>query len=259
MKKTLILIYGVIAYLMFMAVITYAMGFIGNFGLSNTLDSLPNRPLMEALFINLGLLTLFAVQHSGMARKGFKTWIKKYISSAAERSTYVMMSNLAFLSLMVFWEPIGGVIWHVESQLGITALISLYMMGWSLVFISSFLINHFNLFGLQQVWYNFKGKSMPGSKFTTPSLYRYVRHPLYVGFIILMWSATTMTVAHLLFAVGATLYILVGIQFEEKDLKEELGEAYTAYQQSVPMIIPRVPNKKVQQGQTQNKSAEPSS
>lgn len=243
MKKSLVLCYGVIAYLMFHAVIAYTIGFIGNFGITNTLDALPNRPLMEALFINLGLLTLFAVQHSGMARKGFKNWIKKYIPAAAERSTYVIMSNLTLLALMVFWEPIGGVLWHVESQLGVTLLITLYMFGWALVFVSSFLINHFHLFGLQQVWYHFRGKTMPTSQFTTPSLYRFVRHPLYVGFIILMWSATTMTVAHLLFAVGATLYILVGIQFEEKDLKDDLGEAYAKYQQQVPMIIPRVPAK----------------
>ncbi|MGJ8664222.1 MAG: methanethiol S-methyltransferase, partial [Marinicella sp.] len=231
------------AYASFHFVILYAIGFIGNFGISNTLDSVPNKPTLQALMINLGLLSLFAVQHSGMARKGFKDWIKQFIPEAAERSTYVMLSNIALFTLMLFWEPIGGVIWQVESQFAVTVLISLYMSGWALVFISSFLINHFHLFGLQQVWFNFKGKVIPAGKFTTPSLYRFVRHPLYVGFIVLMWSATTMTVAHLLFAVMCTAYILVGIQFEEKDLKDELGDDYAAYQAEVPMIVPRIPKK----------------
>lgn len=243
MKKSVILIYGVIAYASFMGVIIYAIGFIGNFGLNNTLDSIPNKPLVQALLINLGLLTLFAVQHSGMARKGFKNWIRQFIPAAAERSTFVMISNIALLVLMLYWEPIGGVLWQVESQLATTVIISFYMLGWALVFLSSFLINHFNLFGLQQVWYHFKGKTIEPARFTTPSLYRMVRHPLYLGFIILMWSATTMTVAHLLFAVMCTLYILVGIQFEEQDLKEELGDEYVAYQAQVPMIVPSRPVK----------------
>lgn len=241
MKKLTILIYGVIAYLSFHAVILYTMAFIGNFGLTNSLDSMPNKPMLSAMLINIGLLTMFAVQHSGMARKGFKNWLKKFIPEAAERSTFVLMSNIALFLVLYFWEPIGGVIWQANSQFSQITLISLYMLGWSIVFVSSFLINHFHLFGLQQVWYNFKGKEVPPAQFTTPSLYKYVRHPLYVGFIILSWSATTMTLAHLLFAVMITAYILVGIQFEEKDLKDELGSEYEAYQKQVPMIVPGLP------------------
>jgi protein-S-isoprenylcysteine O-methyltransferase Ste14 len=241
MKKLAVLIYGLISYFSFLGVILYAIGFVGNFGVSNTLDSLPSKPVLHAVMINLGLLSFFAIQHSGMARKGFKNWVKQYTPEAAERSTFVMMSNMALFAVMYFWEPIGGVLWHADTQLMKTSIITVYMFGWALVFISTFLINHFQLFGLQQVWYNFTNKSIPAAKFRTPSLYRMVRHPLYVGFIIVFWSAPTMTVAHLMFASITTIYILLAIQLEEKDLLDELGNEYQTYRQQVPMIIPKLP------------------
>lgn len=251
MKKTMILIYGVASYLLFLAVFLYAVGFIGNFAVPTTLDGLPAQPFWQALLVNLGLLSVFALQHSGMARKGFKRWIQKYIPESAERSTYVLLSNGVMILLFAFWQPMGGVIWHADAGLAQTALITLYMFGWSLVLVSTFLINHFHLFGLQQVWYQFKGKTIPPGDFRTPSLYRFVRHPLYVGWIVVMWAAPTMTVAHLVFALMSTAYIMVAIQFEEQDLREEFGEQYENYQQQVPMIIPavtaRAPKQTIQQ------------
>ena len=238
MKKTVILIYGITAYVMFLGVAIYAIGFIGNFAISNTLDAIPSTPFWQALLINLGVLLLFAIQHSGMARQSFKQWITRHIPKAAERSTYVLMSNLAMVLIFALWEPMGGVIWSADNAVAKALILSLYMFGWALVFVSTFLINHFHLFGLQQVWFHFIGTTASKSRFTTPSLYRMVRHPLYVGWIMVIWAATTMTVAHLVFAIITTVYILVAIQFEEKDLQQEFGEEYTRYQKNVPMIIP---------------------
>ena len=238
MKKTVILIYGVASYVMFLGVALYAMAFIGNFGISKTLDAIPSTSFWEALLINLIALALFSIQHSGMARRGFKQWLTRYIPESAERSTYVLMSNLAMIVIFLLWEPMGGVIWAADSAVSKALIMSLYMFGWALVLVSTFLINHFHLFGLQQVWYQFRGKQVPAANFTTPSLYRMVRHPLYVGWIMVAWAATTMTVAHLVFAIMTTAYILVAIQFEEKDLKDEFGEDYARYQKEVPMIIP---------------------
>ena len=251
MKKLSILIYGILAYVGFLGVLVYAIGFIGNFAVSNSLDAMTSITFSQALMINLGLLAAFSLQHSGMARKGFKAWITQFIPKSAERSTYVLLSNFAMILLFVFWQPMGGVIWSVESSLTKTVMITLYMFGWSLVVISTFLIEHFELFGLKQVWYQFKGQSLPKAKFVSPALYRYVRHPMYVGWIVVFWAATTMTVAHLIFALLCTAYIVIAIRFEEKDLNDELGEAYSNYQREVPMLIPQI-----NASTTINKSAE---
>ncbi len=240
MKKISIFIYGLTCYLMFLAVFIYAVGFIGNIRVSNSIDALPGVPFIQALLINLGLLTVFAVQHSGMARKGFKNWITKYIPSSAERSTYVLLSNVAMIIMFYFWEPMGGVVWSADGGFAKSAILTVYMFGWALVLVSTLLINHFHLFGLQQVWAQLVGKTYQDAHFVTPSLYKYVRHPLYVGWIVVVWAAPVMTVAHFVFAMMCTAYIVVAIQFEEKDLEDEFGDTYRAYKDQVPMLIPSV-------------------
>ncbi|MEM9529320.1 MAG: methanethiol S-methyltransferase [Pseudomonadota bacterium] len=241
MKRTSILIYGVVSYLIFFASFLYAIGFIGNFGVPVTIDADPSRPMVEALMIDLGLLALFALQHSGMARRGFKEQWTKIVPPAAERSTYVLFSSIALIAIMALWQPIGGLCWDVQNEIGRIALLSLYLFGWALVLVSTFLINHFDLFGLAQVWAFFQGREYVHPKFRTPSLYRIVRHPLYVGWIIVMWAAPTMTLAHAVFALVCTVYIVAAIQFEEKDLVHYHGDQYRQYQKEVPMLIPRTP------------------
>jgi len=249
MKKLTILIYGTLSYIMFLGVFVYAIGFIGNIAVKNSLDAMPNKPFMQALMINLGLLAAFSLQHSGMARKGFKSWITKYIPQSAERSTYVLISNLAMIALFVFWQPMGGTIWSVDSELAKSAIMTIYMFGWIIVLISTFLTSHFELFGLKQIWFQLSDKIMPKAKFVSPSLYKLVRHPMYVGWIIVFWSATNMTIAHLVFALMCTAYIVIAIVFEEKDLVDELGEEYREYQKQVPKLVPKLkyskPSKKV--------------
>jgi protein-S-isoprenylcysteine O-methyltransferase Ste14 len=195
-----------------------------------------------ALFTNLGLLAVFAVQHSVMARPAFKRLWTKVIPAAAERSTYVLFSSLALIAVFAFWQPMGGVIWQFESTWVQAFLYTFYGLGWVLVFLSTFLINHFDLFGLRQVWLEFRGRPYTSLGFVTPSLYRWVRHPLYFGFLLTAWFTPTMTVAHIVYATMITGYILVGIQFEENDLKKELPE-YGRYQSEVPMLIPRPPQR----------------
>ncbi len=238
MKKTVLLIYGIAAYVMFWAVALYAIGFIGNFGVSRTLDGLPDVPFITAALINLGLLSAFALQHSGMARQGFKKWLTRWIPAAAERSTYVLISNLAMIALFLLWEPMGVVFWSFDSGFAQASVITLYMFGWALIVVSTLQINHLHLFGVQQVWAAFRGHEIPASEFVTPALYRWVRHPLYVGWLIVFWAAPTMTVSHLFFALLLTVYILVAIRLEERDLEAEFGYKYRSYQRSVPMIIP---------------------
>ncbi len=245
MKKLSVFIYGVLVYLMFQGVTVYAIGFIGNIHVENSLDALPSIPFSQALMINLGLLSLFAIQHSGMARTGFKRWITNYIPQSAERSTYVLLSNLVMLALFYFWQPMGGVIWSTDNEIIKNAVLVLFMFGWGLLFLSTFLIDHFHLFGLKQVWYHLKGKEMNEAKFVMPSLYKRVRHPIYVGWTIIVWATPVMTVAHLVFALMCTAYILVGIHLEEKDLEKEFGDDYLAYKEKVPMLIPALRSKEL--------------
>lgn len=237
MKRSLIFTYGVISYVLFFVTFVYSIGWVGNLWVPQSLDSPPLVPLGSALLTNLGLLTIFAVQHSGMARPGFKRWLTRYIPEAAERSTYVLMSTVAMAAMMVFWQPMGGVIWDVQgSGLGVV-LTTLYLGSWALLLYATFLINHFDLFGLRQAWYALRDKEMPALSFVTPMLYRIVRHPIYVGWLGIFWFTPTMTITHLLLAVGTTLYIFAGIKLEERDLEAAHPE-YSQYKRKVPALVP---------------------
>lgn len=239
MKRTAILIYGVISYFAFFGTILYAIGFVGNIWVPKAIDSAPTATFAIALLTNLGLLALFAVQHSVMARPAFKRAWTKIIPEAAERSTYVLFSSVALLVLFAFWQPMGGVIWHFEAPIVQAVCYTLFGLGWVTVFASSFLIDHFDLFGLRQVWLAFLNRPYTHRPFSTPGPYRLVRHPLYVGFLLAAWFTPTMTVAHLVYAGMITAYILIGIQLEERDLKVALPE-YEGYSKAVPMLIPRL-------------------
>jgi protein-S-isoprenylcysteine O-methyltransferase Ste14 len=239
MKRYLILLYGVACYAIFLATFLYAIGFIGNFGVPKSIDSPASVPLAQALLVDLALLALFAVQHSVMARPAFKRWWTRMVPWSIERSTYVLFSSLALIVLFWLWQPMGGVVWDLGEPFGRGVLYGLYAFGWALVLYSTFLINHFDLFGLRQTWLGFRGRPYTHLKFSTPGLYRWVRHPLYVGWLFVFWSAPTMTVAHLVFALMTTAYILVAIPFEERDLVSFHPE-YEGYRQRVPMLIPRL-------------------
>lgn len=239
MKRASIFVYGVISYGLFFVTFLYSIGFIGNLLVPRSIDAVPTLPLGSALAIDLALLTLFAVQHSGMARPAFKRWLTRYVPAAAERSTYVLLSTVCLALLMYFWAPLGGVVWQVTSRWAEISLISLYLASWLLLLYATFLINHFDLFGLRQVWFALRDREMPELKFVTPALYRIVRHPIYVGWLGIVWFTPTMTMTHLVFAVGATLYILVGIQLEERDLEAAHPE-YSQYKRKVPSLIPSI-------------------
>jgi protein-S-isoprenylcysteine O-methyltransferase Ste14 len=230
--------YGTVSYLIFFGTFLYAIGFIGNFGVPRTLDGPATGPRGEALAIDLGLLALFAVQHSVMARRWFKERWTRVVPAAVERSTYVLFSSLALLLLFAQWRPLGGEVWSVEHPAGRAALYALFGFGWGLVLVSTFLINHFDLFGLRQVWLQLLGRSYTPLAFGTPGPYRLVRHPLYVGWFFAFWMTPTMSLSHLLFAVATTAYILIAIQFEERDLVHDHGEAYEEYRRRVPMLWP---------------------
>lgn len=244
MRRILIFAYGVASYVLFLGVFLYAIGFIGGYFVPKAMDSPAQVPLTTALMVDLGLLALFAVQHSGMARRPFKAWLTRVLPASMERSTYVLVSSLAMVALFAFWQPLGGVVWDVGNPAGRTALTVLYAAGWLLVLVATFLINHFDLFGLRQSWLALRGREYQPLRFATPVLYRIVRHPLYVGWITVFWSAPTMTATHLVFAVMTTAYILVAIRFEEKDLVHEHGRKYEEYRERVPMLVPRVPGRR---------------
>jgi len=237
MKRFLIFAYGVLSYAFFFAVFLYSIGFIGNIAVPKSIDSAPVLPLGTSLLINLGLLGLFAIQHSGMARPAFKRWLTRYIPKAAERSTYVLLSSLCLAVMMWFWAPLGGLVWDASSGLVANTLTGLYFASWGLLLYATFLINHFDLFGLSQAWYGLLDREPPAQKFVTPALYRVVRHPIYVGWLGIMWFTPTMTLTHLVFAAVSTAYILVAIQLEEADLKAAHPE-YAQYKRKVPALIP---------------------
>jgi protein-S-isoprenylcysteine O-methyltransferase Ste14 len=237
-RRIAIFAYGVVAYAVFFATFLYAIGFIGGFGVPRTIDGPLEGSLVAAIAVNLGLLGLFAVQHSVMARQGFKQWITRSIPKPAERSTYVLASSIALLLLFWQWQPLGGVVWDVRDPIARAALSGLYLTGIATVLVCTFLINHFDLFGLRQVWLELRGRPYTQLHFATPGPYRVVRHPLYVGWLLSFWATPTMSAAHLLFAVATTAYILIAIQLEERDLIAALGDDYRHYRERVPMIIP---------------------
>ncbi len=237
-KRILVFVYGSLAYLVFLGTFLYAIGFIGGFAVPTRLDGPGRGPVASALAINAALLTLFALQHSVMARPWFKDAWTRIVPEPAERSTYVLLSSLALILLFWQWRPMGGVVWSVEDPTGRFVLRGLFGFGWALVLMCTFLINHFDLFGLRQIWLHLIGKPYTRLRFVTPGPYRLVRHPLYVGWLFAFWATPTMTVAHLVFAVATTAYILVAIQLEERDLVREHGNAYEQYRQGVPMLLP---------------------
>jgi protein-S-isoprenylcysteine O-methyltransferase Ste14 len=238
MKRIAALAYGVACYGVFFGTLLYAIGFLGNFGVPKSIDSGADGPMVTALLIDGALLALFALQHSIMARPGFKRAWTRFVPEPVERSTYVLFSSVALLLLFWLWQPIGGVVWQVAPGMAATAIYALYAAGLLIVLLSTFLINHFDLFGLRQVYLYFRDRKYTHLQFRTPFFYRYVRHPLYVGWLFTFWSAPVMTVAHLFFAVMTTAYILVAIRFEEADLVSAHGEKYRRYQKQVPMLIP---------------------
>lgn len=238
LKRVLIFVYGVVCYGVFFATFLYAIGFIGNLVVPKSMDSPAETPFLTALAIDVCLLGIFAVQHSMMARPWFKKAWTKIIPETAERSTYVLLSSLALIALFLFWQPLGGVIWSVESQTWRTLINSIFALGFGLVLVSTFLINHFDLFGLRQVWLQLIGKPYTHLSFRTPLFYKYVRHPLYAGWFLAFWATPIMTGAHLLFAVMTSAYILTAIRWEEKDLILLHGSKYKHYRDNVPMLIP---------------------
>lgn len=238
LKRVAFFIYGVVCYAIFLATFLYAVGFIGGFGVPKTLDGPGSGPRAVSIAIDAALLALFAVQHSVMARRGFKERWTRIVSPVVERSTYVLLSSAALLLLFWQWRPLGGVVWSVSDPAGRALLWSLFAFGWALVLVSTFLINHFDLFGLRQVWLSLRGKPYTPLTFGTPGPYRLVRHPLYVGWFFAFWMTPTMTLAHLFFALMTTAYILVAIQFEERDLIHAHGDSYEQYRRRVPMLIP---------------------
>jgi protein-S-isoprenylcysteine O-methyltransferase Ste14 len=237
MSRFFVFGYGLTAYSVFFATYLYAMGFVGNLVVPKSLDSSPTAPIGPALLINIGLLGLFAVQHSVMARPWFKRALTRVVPKPAERSTYVLASSLALILLFWQWSPLGGVVWDIKNPTWRAVTYGAFAFGWLLVLVTTFLINHFDLFGLRQVWMYMRGREYRPLTFVTPGPYRLIRHPLYLGWLFAFWSAPTMTVTHLLFAAVTTAYILVAIQLEERDLIDAHPE-YAEYKRQVPMIVP---------------------
>jgi protein-S-isoprenylcysteine O-methyltransferase Ste14 len=231
-------LYGLAAYFTFFGTILYAIGFVTGMAVPKTIDTGVVDPVAEAVAINLLLMSLFAVQHSVMARKQFKEWWTQYVPKSVERSTYVLFASLTLILLFWQWRPMPAVVWQIADMDIAAAVAILSFGGWVIVFTSTFLINHFELFGLHQVANNLTGREMPKLRFRTPLFYKFVRHPIYLGFIIAFWAAPTMTVGHLLFAAVTTAYIFVGIFLEERDLVDMFGDDYRRYRKRVSMLVP---------------------
>lgn len=240
MRKSIEFFYGVIAYLIFLVSFLYAMGFVGNFIVPKSIDTGPSTTFMQAFIVDALLLGIFAIQHSVMARPAFKKWWTGIIPPVIERSTYVLLSSLALLLIYWQWQPMPSIVWKIENQTGAMVLTTLYFLGWLIVFLSTFMINHFDLFGLKQVFENLRNKEESNNGvFTTKFFYKIVRHPIMLGFIIAFWATPVMTLGHLVFSITTTLYILIAVKFlEEKDLRAAHGKTYEDYQKKVPMLIP---------------------
>jgi protein-S-isoprenylcysteine O-methyltransferase Ste14 len=256
MKRLSILLFGVLVYAVFFATFLYLIAFVGNLQATPLLQMLPDvaalvprsidqggpqAPVALAVVIDLALVLAFGLQHSVMARTGFKAWLKRHLPSSAERSVYVLLASLMLMLMFWQWRPIDALVWHATSTIGQAIGWSVFALGFGLVLLSTFLIDHFELFGLKQVFRQLLDRAEPKPGFVTPFVYKLVRHPLYLGFILAFWSGPSMTVGHLLFAAAMSSYILVAIRLEERDLVRSLGQSYESYRQRVPMLVPGLP------------------
>ena len=254
MSKVASVTYGVLTYTLFLCTFLYAIAFVGNFPVPRTIDSGDPGPLVPALLINTVLLCIFAIQHSVMARPGFKHWWTKFVPHAVERTTYVLLASLALVLLFWGWQPMPDPVWTVTNPAGTTILLAICWAGWALVLLSTFLINHFELFGLRQVYLRLRDRTAPPPVFRTPFVYKRVRHPIYLGFLMAFWATPSMTAGHLLFAIGTTGYVLIGIALEERDLIALFGDQYRQYRTQVSMLIPLPRRKSSRQAPAQKTS-----
>jgi protein-S-isoprenylcysteine O-methyltransferase Ste14 len=241
MKRILIFIYGIFAYLIFVGTVLYAIAFFNNSIVPTGIDKGGTSSLLETMVVNLGLIALFGIVHSVMARREFKRWWTRIIPKAAERSTYLVQAGLLLILIMWQWRPLPAVIWSVEGDFARIGVQALHLWGWIMVVLSTFLINHFHFSGLQQVFENLRGKEVSRQKFVTPLFYKVIRHPLLLGLLIAFWVTADMTVGRLLFATTMTIYILIGVHFEERDLVQEFGSDYVAYRKRTPKLLPKIP------------------
>jgi len=240
MSRAATLLFAIVAYAIFFATFLYLIVFVGDFSFARiTVDEGPPGPVATAAAIDIALIALFGIQHSVMARQGFKKWWTRVIPKPAERSVYVLMASAVLIVLMTLWRPIPSAIWDIANPLAANAIWGLFWIGWGMVLLSTFLINHFELFGLQQAWLNMQGRKAEPPKFHQPLLYKWVRHPLYLGFFLAFWAAPEMTAGHLLLAVGVSIYMLIAIRYEERDLVDMFGQDYENYRRDVGMLTPR--------------------
>jgi protein-S-isoprenylcysteine O-methyltransferase Ste14 len=240
MQRSLNMLFALVAYAIFFATFLYLIAFVGDIAaVPRTVDVGPAAPVAAALAIDIALIALFGVQHSVMARPGFKTWWTRVVPPPAERSVYVLMASAVLIILFAFWRPIAGTVWSVTSPLGAGVLWALFALGWGIVLISTFLLNHFELFGLQQAWLHLRGRQAEPPELRQPMLYKWIAHPLYAGFFLAFWATPRMSYGHLLLAAGMSAYMLIAVRYEERDLTDFYGEDYTRYRKGVGMIFPR--------------------
>jgi len=239
LRRIGVFVYGVGVYAISLVIFAYLAGFLVNVGVPRAIDSPREGSGTTALIVDLALLAVFALQHSVMARPAFKRWWTRFVPAEAERTTYMLASNAALALLFWQWRPIGGTVWDVHTAFATALLYAGFATGWVVLLTSTFLINHFDLFGLRQVWLQLRGRPYRHLPLTAPGFYRHIRHPLYVGWLLIFWSTPTMTIAHLVFALGLTAYILIAIRYEERDLVDLHGPAYAEYRRRVPMFVPR--------------------